>query len=344
MGNQAIMSTQELLPKRQTTFSPEAGFVQVPTFKTNGTSLLEELRKLHIIFKRREKTLLSVYLAVFLLTLFATEALQPNLVRNFALSFILGVCAGTIAAFVREGTDATIKNREMLARILPLPLLGLAPAISKKAGNYAFQTAKHPDSRVAEAFRSLRNNLLVVTQQHTPKVINITSTDASEGKSSTSINLATAFAQAGTKVLLIDADLRRPTLHKHFGLDNTKGLGNYLAGLDNLESLIRPTSIPGLQVISSGPITPHAVELLGSERLHQLIASAENGNAGFDLIMIDSPPVMGLADALLIGNRVHATLLVVACNETRRRPLHAAFERLKQARTNIVGVVMTKVR
>jgi Mrp family chromosome partitioning ATPase len=96
--------------------------------------------------------------------------------------------------------------------------------------------------------------------------------------------------------------------------------------------------------MTSGPITPHAVELLSSEPLTQLISNAEQGHSDFDLIIIDSPPVMGMADALLIGNRVHATLLVVACNETRRRPLHAAFERLKQSRTNIIGVVMTKVR
>ncbi len=277
----------------------------------------------YILFLNAGKRLSSASISRFCcLRLFATEALQPNLVRNFALSFILGLCAGIIAGFIREGTDATIKNREMLARVLPLPLLGIAPVIGKKAGNYAFQSChSNRIPRVAEAFRSLRNNLLVVTQQNIPKVINITSTDASEGKSSTSINLATAFAQAGSKVLLIDADLRRPTLHKHFGLDNTKGLGNYLAGLDELESLIRPTFIPELQIISSGPITPHPVELLSGERLNQLITNAENGKAGFDLIIIDSPPVMGLADALLIGNRVHATLLVVACNQTRRRPL-----------------------
>ncbi|MBO0614695.1 polysaccharide biosynthesis tyrosine autokinase [Thiothrix fructosivorans] len=323
----------------------ERGFIQVPAFETGGTSLREELHKFRVITQRREKTLLGVYLTVFLFTLFTLEGLQPNLPRNFVLSFILGLCAGVLAAFIREGSDATIKGRDMLARVLPIPLLGIAPVINKQAGSYAFQSAKYPDSAVAAAFRALHNNLLLVTQQSQPKVINITSTDASEGKSSTSINLATQYAQAGTKVLLIDADLRRPTLHKHFGCDNTKGLGNYLAGMENtLDGLIRKTFIPNLHIISSGPITPHAVELLSSERLSQLITNAEQGNVDFDLVIIDSPPVMGMADALLIGNRVHATLLVVACNETRRRPLHAAYERLKQSRTNMIGVVMTKVR
>jgi hypothetical protein len=245
------------------TQNAERGFIQVPAFETGGTSLREELDKFRIITKRREKTLLGVYLAVFLFTLFTLEGLQPNLPRNFVLSFILGLCAGVLAVFIREGSDATIKGREMLARVLPIPLLGIAPVISKHAGSYAMQSADHPDSAVATAFRALHNNLLLVTQQSQPKVINITSTDASEGKSSTSINLATQFAQAGTKVLLIDADLRRPTLHKHFGCDNTKGLGNYLAGMeDNLEGVIRKTAIPNLHIISSGPITPHAVELL----------------------------------------------------------------------------------
>lgn len=332
MGNLSIMNARE------------KGFIEVASFDTSTPSLLEEFRKLRIVAKRREKTLLGVYLAVFLLALFSTEALNPDLFKNFILSFILGLCAGIIAAFLREGTDAIIKNPDTLARLLPIPLLGIAPAISNKAGNYALQSAEHPDSKVAEAFRALRNNLLIVTQEQRPKVINITSTDASEGKSSTSINLATAFAQSGTRVLLIDADLRRPTLHKHFKFDNTKGLGNYLAGLDDFNTLIRPTKIANLQVVTSGPLTPHAAELLSSERLTQWIATAEQPDAPFDLIIIDSPPVMGMADALLIGNRVHATLLVVACNQTRYRPLHAAFERLKQARTNMVGVVLTKVR
>ena len=339
------MNSHKLLPERQTTVLSEKGFLHVPAFETSGTSFREEAYKFRIITKRREKTLLSVYLGVFLFVLFVTEALHPNLVYNFVVSFILGLCAGIIAAFIREGTDAFIKNRNMLARVLPLPLLGIAPTIDKKAGSYAFQSANNPDSNVAEAFRSLHNNLLLVTQQSQPKVINITSTNASEGKSSTSINLATIFAQAGSKVLLIDADLRRPTLHKHFGFDNTKGLGNYLAGMETkLDPLIRTTKIPNLHIISSGPITPHAVELLSGEPLAQLIKNAEQGSIGFDLVIIDSPPVMGMADALLIGNRVHATLLEVACNETRRRPLHAAYERLKQSRTNIIGVVMTKVR
>lgn len=333
---------QKGLPDRKSNLSQEGGFVHVPAFDAD-TSLLEELDKLRVIFKRREKTILGVYLGVFLLSLFLAEALNPDLSRNFTLSFILGICCGLIAGFIREGSDSVIKNRDMLARVLPLPLLGMAPAIGKKAGNYAFQTANDSDSVVAHAFRSLRNNLMVVTQQNPPKVINITSTDASEGKSSTSINLATAFAQSGKKVLLIDADLRRPTLHTHFELDNTKGLGHYLAGLNELAPLTRATPIPGLHVVTSGPLTPHAVELLSGSRLNQLVEQAEKGESGFDLIVIDSPPVLGLADALLIGNRVHATLYVVACHETRRAPLRAAYERLLQARTNIAGVVMTKV-
>lgn len=337
------MTRQKMLPNRQINRPAESGFVQVPAFETEGLSFTEELQRLRTVFRRREKTVLGVFLSVFLLMLLMLEALQPNLTRNFTLTLILGMCCGVIAGFIRENTDATIKNRDMLTGILPMPLLGVAPTLGKNAGNYAFQTAQNPDSRMATAFRALRNNLLVVTQQRPPKVITMTSTDASEGKSSSAINLATAFTEAGYRVLLLDADLRRPTLHKHFGLDNTKGLGNYFAGLDEFDPLIRPTSITDLHVVTSGPITPHAVELLGSGRLQQLIERVENGELDFDLIMIDSPPVLGLADALLISNRAHATLMVVACNQTRRKPLLAAVDRLKQARTNLVGVVLTKV-
>lgn len=337
------MTRQKMPSNRQAGLPAESGFVQVPAIETSNLSLLEELQRLHTVFKQREKLILGVFLTVFLLLLLMLESLQPNLPRNFTLSLLLGLCCGLISGFIRESTDATIKSREMLASILPLPLLGAAPAIGKNAGNYALHTATAPDSPVATAFRTLRNNLLVITQQRPPKIITMTSTDASEGKSSSTINLASSFVQAGYKVLLLDADLRRPTLHKHFGLDNTKGLGNYLAGLDEFEPLVRPTSIDGLHVVTSGPITPHAVELLGSSRLQKLMEHLESADAGYDLIMIDSPPVLGLADALLISNRAHATLMVVACKQARRRPLLAAVARLKQSHTNLVGVVLTKV-
>jgi capsular exopolysaccharide synthesis family protein len=186
--------------------------------------------------------------------------------------------------------------------------------------------------------------MMFATRAGAPKVLNVTSTDASEGKSSTAINMATAFAQAGKSVLLVDADLRKPTLHKHFKLDNSKGLTNYLVGQESLESITQTSFIPEVYIITSGPLSPNPVELLSSDRLSDLVAFADSSACEFDIIIFDSPPILGLADALVIGNRTHATVLVAAWNQTRKRPLQAAFTRLRQARSNVIGVVMTKAK
>jgi capsular exopolysaccharide synthesis family protein len=266
-----------------------------------------------------------------------------NIGLSLLLSLLAGITTGITALLIREHTDDCIKCSTDLRQTIPLPLLGVAPNCTKDAKqNYAFLTAQQPASSIAGAFRTLRHNVLLATQHNATKIINITSTDASEGKSSTSINLAAVLAQEGKTVLLIDSDLRRPTLHKHFKLDNTRGFGNYLAGLGKLENLTQPCSIPGLYVIPAGPITHHSVELLSSGRLKELLHDTESGSMNFDMIVIDSPPVMGLADALLISSEVHATLLVVASHQTRRKQLRSIFNHLQHAHTNLIGTVLTK--
>lgn len=322
----------------------EKGFVHTLPLETNEhLSIMDEVRKTLAIFKRQEKIILWVYISVFLVGLFIAEAIQPNLVRNFILSFTLGLSAGILAAVIYENMDDRIGNSYALREILPLPLLGVAPpAPRREKHSYALLTAKKPNSRVARAFHSLRHNILSNLEQQQVQVINITSTDASEGKSSTSINLATSLADAGKKVLLIDADLRRPTLHKYFELDNTKGFGTYLTGISTLADISHATDISGLYVAPAGPITPHPVELLSGEHMEALPQLAASEDYDFDVILIDSPPVMGMADALLISNRVDATLLVVAGNQTGETALQNTFARLHQAKTNLMGMVMTK--
>lgn len=337
------MAKQKLLPDGSNGLPMEKGFVQTPVMAAENTSLWGNIRGVFAMFKRQEKVFLWTYLSVFLLGLFMAEALNPNLQRNFLLCFILGLSAGVLATIIRENMDDRLGNEHALRAVLPLPLLGVAPAADKKnTRNYALLSAQQPQSRVAEAFRQLRNSILMLTPSDSPRVLNVTSTEASEGKSSTCINLATCFAEAGQKVLLIDADLRRPTLHKHFELDNTRGFGNYLAGLNDLDKVTHASFIPNLSVIPAGPITPHPVELLSGERLHELVSMVEKGETGFELVIIDSPPVMGLADALLLSNRASATMLVVARNQTGEEALQNAHMRLRQAKAKLIGMVMTK--
>jgi capsular exopolysaccharide synthesis family protein len=270
---------------------------------------------------------------------------KPNRRLNLALGMVLGLFLGTVLAFMLEFLDDRIKTSDDMEKALGIPLLGIAPSISKRIKqNYALLTVEKPTSAVAEAFRSLRTNLMFATRTGAPRVMNVTSSGPSEGKTSTTINLATAFAQAGKSVLLVDADLRKPTLHKHFKLDNTKGLANYLVGQETLEGVTQTCFIPEVYIVTSGPLTPNPVELLSSERLGELVAFIDAPDCKFDIILFDSPPVLGLSDALIIGNRTHATVLVAAYNETHKRPLMTAFTRLRQARNNIIGAVMTKAK
>ena len=272
---------------------------------------------------------------------------SPNVRLNVALGLVLGLFLGTVVAFMLEFLDDRIKTSTDLEKMLPVPVLGIAPHAGKqrnKQQNYALMTVENPTSAVAESFRSLRTNLMFATRAGAPKVLNVTSTDAGEGKTSTTINMATAFAQAGKTVLLVDGDLRKPTLHKHFKLDNSKGLANYLVGQETLANVTQTSFIPEVYVITSGPLSPNPVELLSSDRLGELVTYTEHAGSMFDIIIIDSPPILGLADALVIGNRTHATVMVAAWNQTRKRPLQAAYTRLRQARAHVIGVVMTKAK
>ena len=296
------------------------------------------------LLKRHPKTALGIYAGTTLSIWSLAELTSHAWLLHFVLANGVGISLCLIAILIRDGLSDTIKNREQLQKTLPLILLGVAPITRARSRlPYALYSSQQPDSPVAHAFRALHQNILTVTQHQALTTLNITSTDASEGKSSTTINLATIFAQTGKKVLLVDADLRRPTLHQHLGLNNTKGLAHYLAELNTLESVIQPTGIERVYLIPAGAITPHPVELLSSERLSLLIEYVKQTDNDFDLLIIDSPPVMGLADAMLISNRTQATILVVAAYQTKRAMLQSITDRLQQqGHAKLIGMVLTK--
>lgn len=248
------------------------------------------------------------------------------------------LAAGLMAIVLQEKRYKTVKGRDHLAQLLPLPVLGVIPERAFKnrllATNYPGMAAHLP---AAEAFGQLWHTLRLIAGPKLPKQLQITSTDASEGKSSTAVNLAITAARAGHNVLVVDADLRRPTLHKHFGLDNTHGLCSFLAGLGDLKRAIHPIQqLSGLSVMPAGPMTPHPVELLSGGHLQSLSDSA------FDLIVLDSPPVLGMADALLLSRQADATVLVAASRQTRISPLQGVLHQLQMAQARVLGTVLTK--
>ena len=267
---------------------------------------------------------------------------KPNTRLNLVLGLVLGVFLGTVVAFLLEFLDDRVKTTDELERLLGLPLLGMTPSVKGDDPIiHALMTMEQPASAIAESFRSLRTNLLFASREGTPKVLTLTSAMPSEGKSSSCMNLATAFAQSNARVLVIDADLRKPTAHKRLKLDNSLGLSNFLTYQASIEDIVQETLIPGVSAVTAGPLSPNPSELLSSERLQELFDLAPDT---FDIIIIDAPPVMGLADALVLANRASATVMVTAFAQSKKRQIQDAHRRLKQSHANIIGVLFTKVK
>ena len=270
------------------------------------------------------------------------KAQKPNIKLNMALSTVLGLFMGVVIAFLREFIDDGIKSSDHLKQLINLPILGIIPqAKGKDPIKHSLATDIQPASALAESYRSLRTNLLFSSGEGLPKVLAFTSAMPSEGKSSSCTNLAAAFAQANNKVLLVDADMRKPTVHKRLKLNNSQGLSNYLTHQAEVGDVIQETIIGGVSAITAGPLAPNPSELLSSERLEKIF---ELSSDRFDIVILDCPPVMGLADALILANKATATVLVSAFGQTSKRAVQDANERLKQARANLIGAIFTKVK
>jgi capsular exopolysaccharide synthesis family protein len=221
--------------------------------------------------------------------------------------------------------------------------LGVIPKIREKVRfpSIALLAHEDPRSHLAEAYRSLRTSLQFSTSEGAPRRLVVTSTTKNEGKSTTALALAINFAQLGKRVVLMDGDMRNPTVHKFLGMNNVFGLSNVLSGHAPADAvLVQATTIANLSVITSGPIPPSPVDLLTGPRFLELLDSLEAN--GVDYIIIDGPPVLGLADAVVLGNQVHSVLYVAQANLTRKSHIKDAFRRLRMAGVVPRGVVLTK--
>ena len=258
---------------------------------------------------------------------------SPNLRRALTLALVFGLGIGLASAYALERLDDKIKTPEQVELHSGIALLGVIPAYGSP------DTVDDPRSPHAEAYRSLGTALLFSTESGLPKTLAITSTTPSEGKSSTAVAIAKHFATVGRKVLLIDADLRNASLHIKLGCDNSIGLSNCLTGACTPPECMQKTALPNLAFIASGPLPPNAADLLGGARLLSLLSV---GSEIFDIIVIDGPPVMHLADAQLLANAAAATIFVVGSGQSRPGALRAAIRQLQLTRGSIIGAVLTK--
>ncbi|WP_347862852.1 CpsD/CapB family tyrosine-protein kinase [Salimicrobium sp. PL1-032A] len=202
-------------------------------------------------------------------------------------------------------------------------------------------THDNPMSPISEQYRTLRTNLEFSSVEGDLQLMMVTSSGPAEGKSLTAANLAVVFAQQGKKVLLVDADMRKPTVHYTFRLDNVQGLSSYLAGHKNsLKSLAKHSRVEGMDVLGSGPIPPNPSELLGSVNMERFASEAREA---YDLVIFDSPPVLAVADSQVLTASTDGTLMVLRDKKTEREAVAKAEELLEQAKANLLGFVMNDV-
>ncbi|MDQ1707138.1 MAG: polysaccharide biosynthesis transport protein [Pyrinomonadaceae bacterium] len=284
------------------------------------------------------------------------EPIGPQRFRNIFIAFLLSLVAGIGLAFLLDFLDDTLKSVDDVDRYLHLPALALIPASRDRgrligiggaataAPNDTTALAMISDARspVAESYRHLRTSLLLSSAGQPPKTILVTSSQPSEGKTTTAINTAFMLAQTGADVLIIDCDLRRPRLHAHFGIPNSKGLTNWLSGERDIDNLMQTyPAQPNLKLLTSGPVPPNPAELLGSDEMRKLLAVLTER---FGHVVIDSPPAISFTDASILSTMVDGVVLVVHGGRSSRAVVRRAKQQLLDVGAHIFGVVLNNVK
>jgi capsular exopolysaccharide synthesis family protein len=285
--------------------------------------------------------------------LVATQ-IKPNKRLNLLLGIFLGLGLGCGYAFLREYLDNTVKAVEHLER-KGLTILGIIPEMKNPVAGKAVEatsgpskggtdfrrrliTYEDPKSPVSESYRSLRTNVAYASADKKIKSLLISSSQPGEGKSTTTANLAIAFAQLRKKTLLVDADLRKPVQHNVFGLPRGPGLSEYLIGeVTDLDSIIHETKVNNLYILTAGGLPPNPSELLGSDRMSQLVDKLEQE---WDMILLDSPPIVAVTDASMISGEIDAIAMVVKAGQTERSAVDRALDMMRNVKAPLIGAIL----
>lgn len=286
-----------------------------------------------------------------------TSPTSPNIPRNLAFGFALGLSSGIGLAFLLDAIDNTVRTPEQAQVISGLPSLGVIPLGSRQTAQLInpakklslaasrevveLVTQARPQSQMAESYRALRTSLLLTSLGAPPKLILVTSALPQEGKSTTSINCAIVLAQKESRVLLVDADLRRPSIHKTLGLGHRIGLSDILTGNATLEqAVLRSPSVPSLFILPAGTPPPNPAELLASPNMRNILSTLRGQ---FDHIVIDTPPTLSVTDAVVLSTNADAVVLVIRSAQTTKQALRRSRELLMRVNARVSGVLLNAV-
>ncbi len=306
---------------------------QAETNRTIYQSLMQQQKELRVVSNSRTNNVIVQDRA---------EApggpFSPNARRDWFTALMAGLLVALGLAFGLEYLDDTIKTPDDVTERLRLPLLGLVPSVHGKHVPLLTETVPHD---FGEAFRSLRTSIVFTSGSEGPRVIAVTSSQPLEGKTTTACNLGMVLALGGSRVLLVDADMRRPGLHTVIGAQNEVGLSHLLVGQARVRDAVQKTSEPNLFVIAAGRIPPNPSELLSSERMNALLANLRSGP--FDWVIIDTPPVLAVTDAVIVARAVSGVVFVIGSEMTRRVHAERAIETLTAGKTKSIGAVLNRV-
>jgi receptor protein-tyrosine kinase len=268
-----------------------------------------------------------------------TEPVIPETTRNITLGLALGLLLGIGLAFLRDRLDNTIKNQQVLEEITGAGLVATIPLDKERRKNPAISFADNR-SAIAESFRELRTNLQFVEVDDPPRVIVITSSMPSEGKSTTAINIALALAEADHNVVLVEGDMRRPIFQNYLGLVGSVGFSTVLTGQAALPEVLQKTRFPGLTVLTSGPVPPNPSELLGTIAAKKVLSELRGS---FDYVIVDSSPLLAVTDAAVLAAESDGVLMIAQFAQTKRDQLAHAIGRLENVGARILGSILTMI-
>lgn len=266
--------------------------------------------------------------------------IRPRTVTNTLLAGVVGLMLALGVVFLIEYLDDTIRDPDSLAQATGLSTIGLIAKQAARDNVENLVMVAQPRSANAEAYRQVRTNVQYVGVSRALSTILVTSPNAGEGKTTTAANLAVALAQAGSQVILVDSDMRRPTLHHKFGLPNQTGLTSLLLSKENSADFIQATDVANLRLITSGPLPPNPAEMLHSERMKQLLTWLQETA---DFVVLDSPPVLAVTDSVLLSQLASTTLIVVEAGKTRHQSLALAIQQIEAVEGHIAGLLINKI-